>query len=94
MQVTEHVATGLKRELSVVIGKGELDRRFVDRLNSVKPNVEFKGFRKGKVPESHIEEALWPLDHGARCCRRRSTRPAARPSPIATNARQSSRRST
>jgi trigger factor len=56
MQVTENVAAGLKRELSIVIGRGELDRRFVGRLSDVKNNIQLKGFRKGKVPESHIRK--------------------------------------
>lgn len=56
MQVTETVATGLKRELSVVIPKGDLDQRFNTRVNNYKDNVQLKGFRKGKVPTSHIKK--------------------------------------
>ncbi len=56
MQVTETAATGLKRELSVVIPKGDLDQRFNTRLNNVKDNIQLKGFRKGKVPASHIKK--------------------------------------
>lgn len=56
MQVTETVATGLKRELSVVIPKGDLDSRFNSRLNNVKDNIQLKGFRKGKVPAAHVKK--------------------------------------
>jgi trigger factor len=56
MQVTETVATGLKRELSVVIPKGDLGQRFTSRLSQVKGTIQLKGFRKGKVPESHLKK--------------------------------------
>lgn len=56
MQVTETSATGLKRELKVVIGQGELGERFQSRLDEVKGQVELKGFRKGKVPVSHLKK--------------------------------------
>jgi trigger factor len=56
MQVTESVAAGLKRELKIVVGQGELGERFNSRLNSVKDNIQLKGFRKGKVPTTHIKK--------------------------------------
>jgi trigger factor len=56
MQVTETSATGLKRELKVVIGQGELGERFQSRLDEVKDQVQLKGFRKGKVPVSHLKK--------------------------------------
>src|SRR5688572_14598857 len=56
MQVTETSATGLKRELKVVIGQGELGERFQSRLDEVKDQVQIKGFRKGKVPVSHLKK--------------------------------------
>jgi trigger factor len=56
MQVTETSATGLKRELKVVIGQGELGEMFQSRLDEVKDQVQLKGFRKGKVPVSHIKK--------------------------------------
>ena len=54
MQVTETFRTGLKRELKVVIGQGELAER--SRLDEVKDTVQLKGFRKGKVPVAHIKK--------------------------------------
>ena len=56
MQVTETLADGLKRELKVVIGQGELDERFAARLGEVKDTVQLKGFRKGKVPTAHLKK--------------------------------------
>src|SRR5262245_5374412 len=56
MQVTETSAAGLKRELKVVIGQGELGERFQSRLDEVKDQVQLKGFRKGKVPAAHIKK--------------------------------------
>ena len=40
MQVTETSATGLKRELKVVIDQGELGERFQSRLDEVKDQVQ------------------------------------------------------
>jgi trigger factor len=45
----------LKRQLRVVIGAGEIGKRFNDRLDEIKGSVQLKGFRKGKVPESHLK---------------------------------------
>jgi trigger factor len=56
MQVTETSSTGLKRELKVVVGQGELNERFTSRIDEVKDQVQIKGFRKGKVPLSHIKK--------------------------------------
>jgi len=56
MQVTETSAAGLKRELKVVVGQGELGERFQSRLDEVKDTVQLKGFRKGKVPVSHLKK--------------------------------------
>jgi len=56
MQVTETSAEGLKRELKVVLPKGELVQRFASRLDEVKDTVQLKGFRKGKVPVAHVKK--------------------------------------
>jgi trigger factor len=56
MQVTETSATGLKRELKIVVGQGELSERFTSRIDEVKGQVQIKGFRKGKVPVAHIKK--------------------------------------
>jgi trigger factor len=56
MQVTEAVSNGLKRELQVVIPKGDIDGKFNDRVNSLKGTMQLPGFRKGKVPSAHIKK--------------------------------------
>jgi trigger factor len=56
MEVTETSSTGLKRELKVVIGQGELGQLFQTRIDEVKDQVQLKGFRKGKVPVAHIKK--------------------------------------
>ncbi len=55
MQIKEVTTDGLKRELEVVVATGELNERFQDRLNEIKDKVQLKGFRKGKVPETHLK---------------------------------------
>jgi trigger factor len=56
MQVTETSSQGLKRELKVIVGKDELEKRFADRVENFKGQVQLKGFRKGKVPTAHIKK--------------------------------------
>ncbi len=56
MQVTETSSEGLKRTLKVVVGVDELGERFSSRLESIKGQVQLKGFRKGKVPVAHIKK--------------------------------------
>lgn len=56
MQVSVTSAEGLKRTLKVVIGQGELGERFSSRLDEVKDSIQLKGFRRGKVPTTHIKK--------------------------------------
>ena len=56
MQITETSSSGLKRELKIVVGQGELTQRFATRLDEVKDQVQLKGFRKGKVPVAHLKK--------------------------------------
>ena len=56
MQVTEASAEGLKRTLKVVVAQGELTKRYESKLGELKDNVQLKGFRKGKVPVTHIKK--------------------------------------
>ena len=56
MQVNVENSEGLKRQLKVVIPASELGQRLVARLDEVKDQVQIKGFRKGKVPLSHIKK--------------------------------------
>jgi trigger factor len=58
MQVTEKMADGLRRELKVVVGAGEIGARFAARLDEIKDKVQLKGFRKGKVPVNHLKKVF------------------------------------
>ncbi|MGH1577241.1 trigger factor [Planktotalea sp.] len=50
MQVTETLNEGLKRGYSITITAAELDAKVNEKLVEAQPEVEMKGFRKGKVP--------------------------------------------
>jgi trigger factor len=58
MQVTETASEGLKRQLRVVVGAGELSEKFQARLNELKGQVQLKGFRRGKVPVTHLKKVF------------------------------------
>lgn len=50
MQVTETLNEGLKRGYTMTLTAQELDNKVIEKLKDAQPNVELKGFRKGKVP--------------------------------------------
>ncbi len=50
MQVTETLNEGLKRGYAITVTAAELDAKVVEKLKEAQPEVEMKGFRKGKVP--------------------------------------------
>jgi trigger factor len=50
MQVTETLNEGLKRGYSITIAAAELETKVNEKLEEARPEVEMKGFRKGKVP--------------------------------------------
>ncbi|MFN3209715.1 MAG: trigger factor [Roseovarius sp.] len=50
MQVTETLNEGLKRGYTMKLSAKELDDKVMDKLKEAQPDVEMKGFRKGKVP--------------------------------------------
>ncbi|MCY4336417.1 MAG: trigger factor [Litoreibacter sp.] len=50
MNVTETLNEGLKRGYSIEIAASELDEKVNEKLLAAQPDVEMKGFRKGKVP--------------------------------------------
>ncbi|MBC8048842.1 MAG: trigger factor, partial [Chitinophagales bacterium] len=57
MQVIETNSEGLKRELKVVIGAGELAERVAAKLGEIQNKAHLKGFRPGKAPIAHIRKA-------------------------------------
>ena len=50
MQVTETLKDGLKRGYTITVAAAELEAKVTEKLLEAQPDVEIKGFRKGKVP--------------------------------------------
>ncbi|WP_116084165.1 trigger factor [Tropicimonas sp. IMCC34011] len=50
MQVTETTNEGLKRGYKITIPASELNEKVDEKLVEAQPQIEMKGFRKGKVP--------------------------------------------
>ena len=60
MQVTETLNEGLKRAYNIVLSAGELDEKVNEKLAEAQPEVEMKGFRKGKVPMALLKKQFGP----------------------------------
>jgi trigger factor len=58
MNVTETTTEGLRRQLKVVIGADELERRLSARLDELKGKARLKGFRPGRVPKAHLRKVF------------------------------------
>jgi trigger factor len=56
MNVTETNTDGLRRQLKVVVGADELERRLSARLDELKGRARIKGFRPGHVPKEHLRK--------------------------------------
>ncbi|MCV2868510.1 trigger factor [Defluviimonas sp. WL0002] len=50
MQVTETLKEGLKRSYTITVPAADLDKKVTEKLVEAQPEIEMKGFRKGKVP--------------------------------------------
>ncbi len=50
MAVTETLNEGLKRAYQLIITAQELEEKVTEKLTEAQPEIEMKGFRKGKVP--------------------------------------------
>ncbi|WP_417524806.1 trigger factor [Marinovum sp.] len=50
MQVTETLNEGLKRGYAITVSAAELEEKVNEKLAEAQPDIEMKGFRKGKVP--------------------------------------------
>ncbi len=50
MQVTETLKDGLKRAYTITVTAAELEAKVQEKLLEAQPDIEIKGFRKGKVP--------------------------------------------
>ena len=56
MQVTETLKEGLKREYAIKIPAQDLDSKVNEKLAEAQPEIEMKGFRKGKVPMALLKK--------------------------------------
>ncbi|MEM8576210.1 MAG: trigger factor [Pseudomonadota bacterium] len=60
MQVTETLNDGLKRGYAITVTAEELDAKVNEKLTEAQPDVEMKGFRKGKVPMALLKKQFGP----------------------------------
>ncbi|WP_121629924.1 trigger factor [Tropicibacter alexandrii] len=56
MQVTETLNEGLKRGYAITLTAAELDEKVNEKLKEAQPEIEMKGFRKGKVPMALLKK--------------------------------------
>ena len=56
MQVTETLNEGLKRGYNIVVTADELAAKVDEKLFEARPEIEMKGFRKGKVPMALLKK--------------------------------------
>jgi trigger factor len=55
MQIVEKSGEGLSRVYGVTVPAGELAKRLDARIAEIAPQMNLKGFRKGKVPPAHVK---------------------------------------
>mgnify|MGYP000188635952 CR=1 FL=1 len=60
MEVKETLNEGLKRGYQIILTAAELDEKVNDKLVEAQPDVEMKGFRKGKVPMALLKKQFGP----------------------------------
>ena len=56
MQVTETLNEGLKRGYNIIVKASDLDDKVNEKLMEAAPEIEMKGFRKGKVPMALLKK--------------------------------------
>jgi trigger factor len=56
MQVIETLKDGLKRSYTITVPAADLDAKVNEKLVEAQPEVEMKGFRKGKVPMAMLKK--------------------------------------
>ncbi|MEI4487179.1 trigger factor [Frigidibacter sp. MR17.14] len=56
MQVTETLKEGLKRGYTITVPAAELEAKVNEKLVEAQPEIEMKGFRKGKVPMALLKK--------------------------------------
>ena len=60
MQVKETLNQGLKRAYEITLTAAELDEKVNEKLAEAQPDVQMKGFRKGKVPMALLKKQFGP----------------------------------
>jgi len=60
MQVTATLNEGLKRAYTITVSAAELDAKVQEKLVEAQPEIEMKGFRKGKVPMAMLRKQFGP----------------------------------
>jgi trigger factor len=56
MEITETLHDSLRREFRITVGVTDLDAKLMTRLESMKGQINLKGFRPGKVPVAHLKK--------------------------------------
>jgi len=56
MNVTETNAEGLSRTFKVTVPASELAAKLDSRIEEIRPQMNLKGFRPGKVPKAHVKK--------------------------------------
>ncbi len=56
MEVTQTKAEGLSRTFQVSVPASELQAKLEARIEEIRPQMNLKGFRPGKVPASHVRK--------------------------------------
>lgn len=56
MQVTETLNDGLKRGYDITVTAAEIEAKVNEKLEEAQPEIEMKGFRKGKVPMALLKK--------------------------------------
>jgi trigger factor len=60
MTVTQTLNEGLKRGFTITVKAAELDAKVAEKLIEAQPDIEMKGFRKGKVPMAMLRKQFGP----------------------------------
>jgi trigger factor len=60
MQINETLNEGLKRAYEITITGDDLESRVTEKLEEARPEIEMKGFRKGKVPMALLKKQFGP----------------------------------
>jgi trigger factor len=55
MQITQKSGEGLSRVYGVTVPIQDLLEKFEARVNEIRPQMNIKGFRPGKVPAAHVK---------------------------------------